>query len=79
MEWQRIGSIPLKRTTRLRHEKENYGERKKQTRLNKLENEKQMWIGNSQGNIDKLVNDVNIANSYKAGKGYTNNDEDNGL
>ena len=39
-----------------------------------------MWIGNSQGNIDKLVHDVNQANSYKAGKGYIGwSDEDNDL
>ena len=60
-------------------EKENYAEKKNPTKLNKLENEKQMWIGNSQNNIDKLVHDVNVANSYKAGKGYMVSDEDNGL
>ena len=41
-------------------EKENYAEKKNPTKLNKLENEKQMWIGNSQNNIDKLVHDVNV-------------------
>ena len=61
-------------------EKENYAEKKNPTKLNKLENEKQMWIGNSQNNIDKLVHDVNAANSYRAGKGYIiGSDEDNGL
>ena len=54
--------------------------KKNPTKLNKLENEKQMWIGNSQNNIDKLVHDVNAANSYRAGKGYMiGSDEDNGL
>ena len=61
-------------------EKENYGERKVPTRLNKLENEKQMWISNAQNNINKLENDVKLANSYKGGRNYNmNNDEDNGL
>ena len=61
-------------------EKENYGERKAPSSLNKLENEKQMWISNAQNNINKLENDVNLANAYKAGRNFTmNNDEDNGL
>ncbi len=61
-------------------EKENYGERKAPTKLNKLENEKQMWIANPQNNINKLENDVKLANSYKAGNNFgINNDEDNGL
>ena len=34
-------------------EKENYGERKAPSSLNKLENEKQMWISNAQNNINK--------------------------
>jgi len=61
-------------------EKENFAERKAPTKLNKLENEKQMWIRNPQNNINKLENDVNLANSYKAGNNFgINNDEDNGL
>ena len=61
-------------------EKENYAERKAPTKLNKLENEKQMWIANTQNNINKLENDVKIANSYRAGNNFgINNDEDNGL
>ena len=61
-------------------EKENYGERKAPSSLNKLENEKQMWISNAQNNINKLENDVNLANSYKSGRNFAmNNDEDNGL
>ena len=61
-------------------EKENYGERKAPTKLNKLENEKQMWISNPQNNINKLENDVKLANSYRAGNNFgMNNDEDNGL
>jgi len=61
-------------------EKENYGERKAPSSLNKLENEKQMWISNAQNNINKLENDVNLANAYKAGRNFSmNNDEDNGL
>lgn len=61
-------------------EKENYGERKAPTQLKKLENEKQMWISNPQNNINKLENDVKIANSYRTGNNYgINNDEDNGL
>ena len=61
-------------------EKENYGERRAPTKLNKLENEKQMWIANPQNNINKLENDVKIANSYRAGNNFgINNDEDNGL
>lgn len=61
-------------------EKENYGERKAPSRLNKLESEKQMWIANTQNNINKLENDVKLANSYKAGNNFgVNNDEDNGL
>lgn len=61
-------------------EKENYAERKAPTKLNKLENEKQMWIANSNSNINKLENDVKLANSYRFGKNLgINNDEDNGL
>ena len=61
-------------------EKENHGERKAPSSLNKLENEKQMWISNAQNNINKLENDVNLANAYKAGRNFSmNNDEDNGL
>ena len=61
-------------------EKENYGERKIPTRLNKLENEKQMWISNAQNNINKLENDVKLANSFKGERNFNmNNDEDNGL
>jgi hypothetical protein len=61
-------------------EKENYAERKAPTKLNKLENEKQMWIANPQNNINKLENDVKLANAYKAGNNFgINNDEDNGL
>lgn len=61
-------------------EKENYAERKAPTKLNKLENEKQMWIKNPQNNINKLENDVRMANAYKAGNNFgINNDEDNGL
>ena len=61
-------------------EKENYGERRAPTKLNKLENDKQMWIANSQKNINKLENDVKIANAYRAGNNFgINNDEDNGL
>ena len=61
-------------------EKENYGERRAPTKLNKLENEKQMWISNPQNNINKLENDVKLANSYRAGNNFgINNDEDNGL
>ena len=61
-------------------EKENYGERKIPTRLNKLENEKQMWISNAQNNINKLENDVRLANSLKGERNFNmNNDEDNGL
>lgn len=61
-------------------EKENYAERKVPTKLNKLENDKQMWIANTQNNINKLENDVRLANSYKAGNNFgINNDEDNGL
>ena len=58
-------------------EKENYAERKAPTKLNKLENEKQMWIANTQNNINKLENDVKLANSYRAGNNFGNkNDED---
>ena len=57
-------------------EKENYAERKAPTKLNKLENEKQMWISNPQNNINKLENDVKLANSYRAGNNFGNNDED---
>ena len=61
-------------------EKENYGERVAPSRLNKLENEKQMWISNAQNNINKLENDVKLANSYKGERNFAmNNDEDNGL
>ena len=61
-------------------EKENYGERRAPTKLNKLENEKQMWIANSMNNINKLEKDVKLANSYRAGNNFgINNDEDNGL
>ena len=61
-------------------EKENYGERKYPSSLNKLENEKQMWISNAQNNINKLENDVKLANSYKGERNFAmNNDEDNGL
>ena len=61
-------------------EKENYGERKFPSSLNKLENEKQMWISNAQNNINKLENDVKLANSYKGERNFAmNNDEDNGL
>ena len=61
-------------------EKENYGERVAPSRLNKLENEKQMWISNAQNNINKLENDVKLANSYKGERNFSmNNDEDNGL
>ena len=61
-------------------EKENYGEKINPSRLNKLENEKQMWISNAQNNINKLENDVKLANSYKGGRNFAmNNDEDNGL
>ena len=61
-------------------EKENYGERRAPTKLSKLENDKQMWIANPQNNINKLENDVKLANSYRAGKNLgINNDEDNGL
>ena len=61
-------------------EKENYGERVNPSRLNKLENEKQMWISNAQNNINKLENDVNLANSYKGERNFAmNSDEDNGL
>ena len=61
-------------------EKENYGERKAPTKLNKLENEKQMWISNPQNNINKLEKDVKLANFYRAGNNFgMNNDEDNGL
>ena len=61
-------------------EKENYGERVAPSRLNKLENEKQMWISNVQNNINKLENDVKLANSYKGERNFAmNNDEDNGL
>jgi hypothetical protein len=44
-------------------EKENYNSRIP-NKLNQMENEKEMWIKNSQNNIDKLVKDVNNANSY---------------
>ncbi len=61
-------------------EKENYGERVAPSRLNKLENEKQMWISNAQNNINKLENDVKLANSYKGERNFAmNDDEDNGL
>ena len=61
-------------------EKENYGERKAPSSLNKLENEKQMWISNAQNNINKLENDVKLANSYRGERNFAmNNDEDNGL
>ena len=61
-------------------EKENYGERKSPSSLNKLENEKQMWISNAQNNINKLENDVKLANSYRGERNFAmNNDEDNGL
>ena len=61
-------------------EKENYGEMKFPSSLNKLENEKQMWISNAQNNINKLENDVKLANSYKGERNFAmNNDEDNGL
>ena len=61
-------------------EKENYGERVAPSRLNKLENEKQMWISNPQNNINKLENDVKLANSYKGERNFAmNDDEDNGL
>ena len=44
-------------------EKENYNSRIP-NKLNQMENDKEMWIKNSQNNIDKLVKDVNNANSY---------------
>ena len=57
-------------------EKENYGERRAPTKLNKLENEKQMWIANAQNNINKLENDVKLANSYRAGNNFGNSNEE---
>jgi hypothetical protein len=61
-------------------EKENFGERRAPTKLNRLENEKQMWIANTQGNINKLENDVKLANSFRGGNNFgIGNDEDNGL
>ena len=42
--------------------------------------EKKIWISKPQNNINKLENDVKLANSYKAGNNFgINNDEDNGL
>ena len=48
-------------------EKENYNSRIP-NKLNQMENDKEMWIKNSQNNIDKLVKDVNNANSYNSFK-----------
>ena len=45
-------------------EKENYDSKKAPARLEKMETSKQMWIRDSQNNIDKLVYDVDVANSY---------------
>jgi hypothetical protein len=38
-----------------------------------MENEKDMWINHSQNNIDKLVKDVNNANSYNSFKNSQSN------
>ena len=45
-------------------EKENYDSKKAPQRLDKIETSKNMWIKDSQSNIDKLVYDVDVANSY---------------
>lgn len=44
-------------------EKENYDSRKAPSSLNKLEQSNNMWISNSNKNIDKVVYDVDVANS----------------
>ena len=53
-------------------EKENYNPRIP-NKLNQMENEKDMWINHSQNNIDKLIKDVNNANSYNSFKNSQSN------
>ena len=55
-------------------EKENYNSRSKPNKFNQMENEKDMWIKNSQNNIDQLVKNVNNANSFNMRNGSNNND-----
>ena len=55
-------------------EKENYNSRAKPNKFNQMENEKDMWIKNSQNNIDQLVKNVNNSNSFNMRNGSNNND-----
>lgn len=54
-------------------EKENYDSKKAPQRLDKMETSKNMWIKDSQSNIDKLVYDVDVANSYNNMNGLNSN------
>jgi hypothetical protein len=51
-------------------ERENYNDVKNPTRLEELAKEKQLWISNPSGNINKLISDID---SKKVEQGYVNN------